>query len=135
VIAFDDEKTLTLADIPGLIEGASEGRGLGLHFLRHIERTKLLLHLIDITFSSPHRLLDDFYILKNEMEKYDPSLLQKDQIVLINKIDIDSKDSRDVNDVKRALKDIGMEVLSISALNGEGLEGLKNALVRKFFNE
>ena len=135
VIAFDDEKTLTMADIPGLIEGASEGRGLGLHFLKHIERTKLLLHLIDITYSSPHRLLDDFHTLRNEMERYDPSLLQKDQMVLINKIDIHSKDNRDVNDVMGAIKDIGMEVLPISALTGEGLEGLKEALVRKFFND
>jgi GTPase involved in cell partitioning and DNA repair len=69
------------------------------------------------------------------MEKYDPSLLQKDQIVLINKIDIDSKDSRDVNDVKRALKDIGMEALSISALTGVGLEGLKRMLAGRFFND
>ncbi len=135
VIAFDDEKTLTMADIPGLIEGASEGRGLGLHFLKHIERTKLLLHLLDITYSSPHRLLEDFYTLRNEMERYDPSLLQKDHIVLINKIDIHSKDYRDVNGVKRALKDIGMEVLPVSALTGEGLEGLKRVLARKFFDE
>jgi GTP-binding protein len=135
VIAFEDEKTLTMADIPGLIEGASEGRGLGLHFLKHIERTKLLLHLIDITYSSPNHLLEDFYILRNEMERYDPSLLQKDQIVLVNKVDIHSKDHRDVHEVINALKDIGMEVLPVSALTGEGLEGLKRVLAGRFFND
>lgn len=135
VIAFDDEKTLTMADIPGLIEGASEGRGLGLHFLRHIERTKLLLHLIDITHSSPNHLLEDFFTLRNEMEKYDPSLLQKDQLVLINKMDIRSEGARDANDVKRALRDIGLDALPVSALTGEGLEELKKVLAGKFFND
>jgi GTP-binding protein len=135
VIAFEDEKTLTMADIPGLIEGASEGRGLGLHFLKHIERTKLLLHLIDITYASPNHLLEDFYILRNEMERYDPSLLQKDQIVLVNKVDIHSKDHRDVHEVINTLKDIGMEVLPVSALTGEGLEGLKRVLAGRFFND
>ena len=135
VIAFDDEKTLTMADVPGLIEGASEGRGLGLHFLKHIERTTLLLHLIDITYSSPHHLIEDFHTLRNEMERYDPSLLQKDQIVLINKVDLHSTGHRDVREVKKALKEIGMEVLPVSALTGEGLEGLKRVLARRFFND
>jgi len=134
VLALDDEKTLTMADIPGLIEGASEGRGLGLQFLKHIERTKLLLHLIDITHSTPH-LLDDFFTLRNEMEKYDPSLLQKDQLVLINKVDICAEGARDVNEVKKALRDMGLEVMPISALTGEGLEGLKTFLTGKFFND
>lgn len=135
VIAFDGEKTLTMADVPGLIEGASEGRGLGLQFLKHIDRTKLLLHLIDITHSTPQHPLEDYYVLRNEMEKYDPSLLQKDQLVLINKIDTCSNSDREVSVIKRALKDIELDALPISALTGEGLEELKRVLARIFFND
>jgi GTPase len=135
VIVFDGEKRLTVADIPGLIEGASEGRGLGLRFLKHIQRTRLLLHLIDITHSSPQHPLEDYYTLRNEMEKYDPALLRKDQLVLINKIDIRSTGDRDVAGLKRALEDIGLDALPVSALTGEGLEDLKEVLSRKFFDE
>ena len=134
VIVFDGEKTLTIADIPGLIEGASEGRGLGLRFLKHIQRTRLLLHLIDITHSSPQYPLEDYHTLRNEMEKYDPALLRKDQMVLINKIDIRSNSDRKISTIKKALEEIGLEVLPISALTGKGLKALKEALSRKFFN-
>ena len=135
VIVFDGEKTLTIADIPGLIEGASEGRGLGLRFLKHIQRTRLLLHLIDITHSSPQYPLEDYHTLRNEMEKYDPALLRKDQMVLINKIDIRSNSDRKISTIKKALEEIGLEVLPISALTGKGLKALKEALSRKFFND
>jgi GTP-binding protein len=135
VIVFDEEKTLTVADIPGLIEGASEGRGLGLRFLKHIQRTRLLLHLIDITHASPRNPLEDYYTLRNEMEKYDPALLRKDHLVLINKIDIHSDGDRVIAEIKKALGDMRLDVLSVSALTGEGLEDLKWVLSRKFFHD
>ncbi len=134
VITFDDEKALTMADIPGLIEGASQGRGLGHRFLKHIERTKLLLHVIDITYIPTHDILEDLLTLRMEMEEYNPSLIQKDQMVLINKIDLYSSRGRDVGSIKKALNQLGLESLPISALTGEGLEELKQALARKFFN-
>ena len=134
VLVFDDESTLTMADIPGLIEGASEGRGLGHRFLRHIERTRLLLHLIDITYVPVHDLLEDFLGLKNEMEKYDPSLTQKDQMVLINKIDIHSPKHRNIESIRRAFEEMGIEAVPISALTGEGLDEVKQILARKFHN-
>jgi GTP-binding protein len=134
VITFDDEKALTMADIPGLIEGASQGRGLGHRFLKHIERTKLLLHVIDITYIPTHDILEDLLTLRMEMEEYNPSLIQKDQMVLINKIDLYSSRGRDIGSIKKALDDLGLESLPISALTGEGLEELKQALARKFFN-
>jgi GTP-binding protein len=134
VLVFDDESTLTMADIPGLIEGASEGCGLGHRFLRHIERTRLLLHLIDITYVPVHDLLEDFLGLKNEMEKYDPSLTQKDQMVLINKIDIHSPKHRNIESVRRAFEEMGIEAVPISALTGEGLDKVKQILARKFHN-
>lgn len=134
VITFDDEKALTMADIPGLIEGAGQGRGLGHRFLKHIERTKLLLHVIDITYIPTHDILEDLLTLRMEMEEYNPSLIQKDQMVLINKIDLYSSRGRDIGSIKKALDQLGLESLPISALTGEGLEELKQALARKFFN-
>jgi GTP-binding protein len=135
VITLDDEKTLTVADIPGLIEGASEGRGLGHRFLKHIERTKLLVHLIDITYIPVHDILEDFYALKMELERYKPSLNQKEQIVLINKMDLYSPEYRDIDGLKRVFNDMGLESLPISALTSEGIEDLKQILSRKLFHE
>ena len=134
VITYEDEKTLVMADIPGLIEGAGQGKGLGHRFLKHIERTKFLLHLIDITYIPVRNILEDFFTLRSEMEKYDPSLLQKDQMVLINKIDLHSPGQRDIGSIKGALDEIGVESLPISALTGEGLEDLKQCLARKLFH-
>jgi GTP-binding protein len=134
VLVLDDERALTMADIPGLIDGASEGRGLGHRFLRHIERTKLLLHLIDITYVPVLDLLEDFFSLRNEMEKFDPSLIQKDQMVLINKIDIRSSEHRKIESIMSALDEMGVDAVPISALTGEGLEEVKQVLARKFHN-
>jgi GTP-binding protein len=134
VLVFDDESTLTMADIPGLIDGASEGRGLGHRFLRHIERTRLLLHLIDITYVPEHDLLEDFFSLKDEMEKFDPSLIQKDQMVLINKTDIHSPEHRNIESIIRAFEEMGIDAVPISALTGEGLDEVKQVLARKFHN-
>lgn len=134
VLVLDDERALTMADIPGLIDGASEGRGLGHRFLRHIERTRLLLHLIDITYVPVHDLLEDFFSLKNEMEKFDPSLIQKDQMVLINKIDIRSPEHRKIESIITALDEMGVDAVPISALTGKGLDEVKQVLARKFHN-
>lgn len=134
IIHFEDEKTLTMADIPGLIEGASKGKGLGHRFLKHVERTELLLHLVDITFIPTHDILEDFHILRKELEAYNPSLLQKEIIVLINKIDLISNGHRDMESVIKTLDHMGIEALPISALTGEGLDTLKQTLARKFFN-
>ncbi|MBN2062905.1 MAG: GTPase ObgE [Deltaproteobacteria bacterium] len=135
VIKFDDEKELTIADIPGLIEGASKGRGLGHRFLRHIERTSFLLHIIDVTFIPDNGILGDIQILLTELEKYNKSLIEKDQIVLINKMDIHTPEHRNIKDIKRALDHIGMKSLAISALTGEGIDNLKNILEKYFFIE
>jgi GTP-binding protein len=135
VIQFDDQTSLTLADIPGLIEGASEGRGLGHHFLKHVERTRFLLHLIDITHAPAQHLLEDFYILQDELGKYSPSLTQKEQMVLINKIDLVSYGHDNIEKMISALSRIGLESLPISALTGDGLEALKQILARKILKK
>jgi GTP-binding protein len=135
VIEYDDQNSLILADIPGLIEGASEGKGLGHHFLKHVERTRFLLHLIDITSAPAHHLLKDFYILQDELEKYSSSLTKKEQMVLINKIDLVSSNHDNIKEMMSALSRIGLESLPISALTGEGLDVLKKTLERKFIKK
>jgi GTP-binding protein len=132
VLVFDDERTLTVADVPGLVEGASEGRGLGHRFLRHIERTRLLLHVIDITYVPEREPLEDFFSLRNEMEQFDPSLMLKDQMVLVNKIDIHSPEHRSIESIRRAFEDMGIDAVPVSALTGEGLDEVKGILSRKF---
>ena len=134
VMALDEGKTLTMADIPGLIEGASEGRGLGHRFLKHVERTRLLLHLIDITHVPDGDILEDFHILFTELENYDPSLIGKEQMVVVTKMDLYSPKCRDRAKVKKALDDLHVESVFLSALTGEGMEKLKKALFRKFFD-
>ncbi len=135
VITFEDDRALTIADIPGLINGASEGRGLGVRFLKHIERTNLLLHLMDITYVPKDDILEDFFALRNELEKFSPSLLKKDYMVLINKMDIYSSEHRDVEGLKKALEDINIEALSVSALTGQGIEQVKASLMKRFPHE
>jgi GTPase len=135
VIVFDEAKSLTLADIPGLIEGASEGRGLGHRFLKHIERTGLLLHLIDITYAPPSGLLGDFDKVTGELEAYSSSLGKKRQMVLINKMDLYRPEHRDVNQVVKTLLQRGYRAFPISALTGQGLEDVKRALLEEFLDE
>jgi GTP-binding protein len=134
VMTLAGDKNLTVADIPGLIEGASEGKGLGHRFLKHIERTRLLLHVMDITFTPAQALLEDFFVVRKELEDYHVDVAGKDQMVVINKIDLYSSQHRDVREVKKALQDLGLESYPVSALTGKGLEDLKKALFRKFFN-
>jgi len=135
VIVFDHEKTLTVADIPGLIEGASQGRGLGHDFLKHVERTTLLLHLIDITGVPQKGPLDDFDKVENELGAYSASLTQKRRVVLITKMDLYTSEHRDVQDVIEILEQRGYDAIPVSALSGEGLEEVKKMLLREFFHE
>ena len=129
VVFEDDDLSLTMADIPGLIEGAHEGKGLGHQFLRHIERTKLLLHVLDITFSPEKDIIEDFDIIQREMQQYDDSLLDKPQIVAINKMDIyDPAIHRSVEKVQDCLSKRGIVSFPISAKTGQGIDNLKKGI-------
>ncbi|MBW2063449.1 MAG: GTPase ObgE [Deltaproteobacteria bacterium] len=132
IIRFEDGTSLIMADIPGLIDGASAGRGLGNGFLKHIERTKLLLHILDVTYRPEGHMVEDFRIVTRELETYDRSLAEKEQIVLLNKIDLLGKDHRDLDRLSEALREIGLRAYPISALTGEGLEGLREILKDHF---
>jgi GTP-binding protein len=132
VIQFDDGRALVIADIPGLIEGASEGRGLGDRFLKHIERTGLLIHLLDITFAPARGILEDFLTLRREMAAFAPSLIDKPCFVVINKMDLCGQGHRDPAALREALAEKGMESLAVSALTGEGLDELKWMILQKW---
>ncbi len=117
VARLDDETTLVLADIPGLIEGAHKGVGLGHDFLRHVQRTRVLIHLLDGLSPDP---VADFDQINAELALFDPDLAQKPQIVAFNKMDLPEAQAR-WPQVKQALEARGYEVYPISALTGQGV--------------
>lgn len=120
VARLDDETTLVLADIPGLIEGAHAGAGLGHAFLRHIERTRVLIHLLDGTSPDPLR---DFAQVNEELALFDPRLAEKPQIVAFNKMDLPEAQAR-WPDVQAGLRAQGYEAMAISAATGQGTREL-----------
>ena len=119
-----DNKEITLADIPGLIEGAHEGIGLGDKFLRHIERCKTILHLIDVTNNN---LEENYFKIRKELVKYSNKLIKKREIIVFNKIDIISKEDLDKK-VANFKKEIKKDVYKISALNSKNLLTIKKVL-------
>jgi GTP-binding protein len=117
-----------VADIPGLIEGAHEGTGLGISFLKHIERTGILVHLIDSFLIDPDDPLKPFKLINNELSKYSQTLAEKTQIVVLNKIDLPDTGEK-VEAFKNALKNI--QVLTLSAATGKGVKELIKFLSAK----
>ena len=117
-----------VADIPGLIEGAHEGTGLGIKFLKHIERTGILVHLIDSSQIDPETPLDSFNLINNELSKYSETLSKKTQVVALNKTDLsDTKEK--IKAFKKTLKNV--EVLTLSAATGKGTQELVKVLSSK----
>lgn len=129
VVHFDDQN-LTLADIPGLIEGASEGIGLGHDFLRHIERANNLIHLIDASCNDLDQIIKNYHIIENELKEYDPSLLNKRSLVAFNKMDLLAV--KDQENLKQALKSKFNEACFISANSPETFQELKKRMQELF---
>lgn len=119
VLSLDKSKSVVIADIPGLIEGAWTGRGLGDQFLKHITRTKVLVHLLDVASESP---LTDYKVVRKELGMYDPALVEKKEIVVLNKADLLSKEA--LADKLSYLKKSKIKPLVVSGLTGEGLRQL-----------
>jgi GTP-binding protein len=121
VVQLSDERNFVIADIPGLIEGASEGAGLGHQFLRHVERCRVLLHIVEGTFTTgPDRSpLADYRVINAELERYAPDLANKPQVVVMNKTDATEPDL--VAETHRAFAEAGVELLTMSAATGEGI--------------
>lgn len=130
IVRYKDFNSFVVADIPGLIEGAHLGKGLGIRFLKHIERTKVLLFLIDSTLIAYKKnKKEDYEILKNELGLYDKTLLEKPQIVCFSKIDaLTDEQRKELNKVKFGTAKKKIPVLKISAVSGENLPKLIDEL-------
>ena len=122
IVSYRDDKSFVIADIPGIIEGASQGKGLGLRFLRHIERNSLLLFMIP---ADSDDIKKDYDILLNELATYNPELLDKDRVLAISKCDLIDSEIRQM--LQENLPE-GITTLFISAVTGEGLDKLKDTL-------
>ena len=120
-VYMPDERTMVIADIPGLIEGASEGAGLGHQFLRHVERCRVLLHIVEATFmTGPTRApVEDFDVINRELALHAPELAQKPQVVALNKLD--ATEPEKIAEHRAAFAARGIELLVMSAATGEGI--------------
>jgi GTP-binding protein len=121
VVQLSDERNFVIADIPGLIEGAAEGAGLGHQFLRHVERCRVLLHIVEATFTTgPDRNpIDDYKIINRELARYAPALANKPQVVVLNKTDATEPEA--VASIREEFKALDVELLTMSAATGAGL--------------
>ncbi len=129
VVAYDDDFTFVVADIPGLIEGAHSGSGLGDQFLRHVERTRLLLHLVDVSDLGDEDPVHAYETIARELELYDQKLAQKPQLVVASKMD-----AANATKVQRLLDFCatrGLPHIAISAVTGQGIPELKNSVVAR----
>ena len=127
VVRMPDLRSFVVADIPGLIEGAHEGAGLGVRFLRHIERTRLLVHLVDVSEMSGRSPVDDFKIVLKELEAFSGELARKPMIVVATKMDA-AQDPKRVESLRRAAARRKLPFFKISAATGAGIEELKFAM-------
>jgi GTP-binding protein len=131
VVAVTGINPFVIADIPGIIEGASEGVGLGIQFLRHIERTRLLLHIVDISGIEGRDPFEDFKLINEELKKYKLDLTDRPQIVVMNKVDLlFEKDALD--EFRKKVNELGFnDVYAMSAATGEGVEEVMKACADK----
>ena len=131
VVDIDDGKGFVIADIPGLIEGASEGVGLGHQFLRHIERTKVIIHIVDAASTEGRDPIADIKAINAELKAYNPDLLKRPQVIAANKIDAiydDGSGTNPVELIKAAFEPEGIKVYPISAVTGQGVKELLYAV-------
>jgi GTP-binding protein len=132
VVQLPDDRSYVVADIPGLIEGAHEGKGLGIQFLKHVERTKVLAHLVDMSETS-REPKHDFETLMAELEKFSPQMVAKPMLVVASKMDA-AQDTKKLAALKRLAKKRGLPLFEISSVTGEGIEELKFALAERVFS-
>lgn len=130
IVKYRDYRSFIMADIPGIIEGAHEGKGLGLRFLRHIERNSILLFLVP---ADSKDIYGEYKILRNELKQYNPELLDKDRILAISKCDLLDEELTQMvqKDLKKRFRDKGVPVLFFSSHTGTGIQELKDAIWKK----
>ena len=131
VVYVSEGVSFVMADIPGIIEGASEGAGLGHDFLRHIDRCRLLVHLVDVSGSEGRDPVDDFEAICNELHEYSPELADRPQIVAANKCDLLGEDRENIERLKRMVEASGYEFFEMSAVTHEGTRELVRECARR----
>ena len=125
VVDLDGAKGFVIADIPGLIEGASEGVGLGHEFLRHIERTKMMIHVVDAAGTEGRDPVDDIYKINAELQAYNPEIARRPQVIAANKTDLIYSEEEDpIQRLKEEFEPQGIKVFPISGVSGQGLKEL-----------
>jgi GTP-binding protein len=127
IVELSDYRRFVMADIPGLIEGASKGAGLGHDFLRHIERTAIIVHILDIMPTDSSDPVDNYHAIREELEKYSETLAGKEEIIVANKTDLDPDGSR-IEDLRNRLN---RDIVPISAATGQGVKELAELLWQK----
>jgi len=127
VVTLDSDRSFVVADVPGLIEGAHAGHGLGLQFLKHVERTKVLLHVVDVSEASGRQPNEDFDTVRRELALFDPTLLERRQLVAANKIDVLADPAR-LGRLKSHAGRLGLPLFPISAVTGDGVRALLDAI-------
>ncbi|MBI5903698.1 MAG: GTPase ObgE [Deltaproteobacteria bacterium] len=125
VVKFGEFGGIVVADIPGLIEGAHEGKGLGTLFLKHIERTRLFIHMLDLSPLSRRDPVEDYRIVNNELEKFNPELAKRPQVIALNKVDITGVEEK-AEELLQLFNGLGIKVFPVSAATGKGLKDLVN---------
>jgi GTP-binding protein len=130
VVQLPNFRSFVVADIPGLIEGAHLGHGLGIQFLRHIERTRLLAHLVDVSEGSGSDPVEDFEIVMSELASFSDDLAAKPMIVVATKIDV-AQDPERIASLRNLANQRGLPYFEISSATGEGIEALKHAMAER----
>lgn len=131
VVSTGGEEGFVAADIPGLIEGAAEGAGLGHAFLRHVDRCRLLLHVVDISCFEGRDPVEDIKLINTELEKYSPELAKRPQVIIANKCDSLDREVVDIEAFEAFVKENGWELLYVSAATGEGLDEMVHLAAEK----
>ncbi len=134
VVEYKNYRTFVMADIPGIIEGASEGAGLGHRFLRHVERTRILLHLLDPCRTHDSNPLEDYETLNRELALFNPELAQKPQIIVVNKMDLPDVQAL-LPEITPYFARLGMKVFPVSAATGEGIAALLDEIAATIWKE
>ncbi len=129
VVTVDDTKSFVVADIPGLIKGAAIGKGLGIQFLKHIERTKILLHLIDISLLDIEELFKAYSDIRNELREFNEKIVDKREIICLSKIDVVEKEKR-LELIKGLEQRLNKKVFPVSAVSGEGIKDILSEITK-----
>jgi GTP-binding protein len=129
VVRISEDRSFVVADVPGLIEGAHRGQGLGHQFLRHLERTKILVHLVDVSGATGRNPVEDLDTVRNELALFQPTLAAKPQIVVANKMDaVDLSNDDDIVALEQHASELGLPFLRVSGVSGQGVPELLEAM-------